>query len=93
MTGRAPDFHLKALNRRTERRTGKIGAAWLNTDGSITLQLDMCISIPDDPDILLTLFPNDGAKKTPVKSSRVAVPKPVPTAAPASPWDPLGTPE
>ena len=56
---RTPDFILKALNRRTEQRTGKIGCAWQNEDGSITIQLDMCTSLMADPDLLVTLFPND----------------------------------
>lgn len=56
---RAPDYHLKALNKRTDERSGKLGAAWLNSDGSISLVLDMCTSLVSNPDLVLTLFPTD----------------------------------
>lgn len=55
---RPPDFILKSLNKATEHRTGKIGCAWKNEDGSLTLSLD--IAVMPDPNGLLTLFPNDG---------------------------------
>lgn len=56
---RPPDFILKALNTRTDQRTGKIGAAWKNADGSIALKLDMFVTLASDPDLLITLFVND----------------------------------
>jgi len=57
--GRAPNFILKAMNKVTDQKSGKIGAAWSNADGTITLVLDMFVKIDYTPDIVLTLFPND----------------------------------
>ena len=59
MASRTPDYHLKALNKRTGERTGKVGAAWRNEDGSVSIKLDMFVSLIYDPDLLLTLFVND----------------------------------
>jgi hypothetical protein len=54
---RSPDFILKALNKVTEHRSGKIGALWCNENGSMTLVLD--VALLPDPNTLYTLFPND----------------------------------
>lgn len=56
---RTPDYHLKALNTRTGERTGKVGAAWENDDGSVSIKLDMFVTLAYDPDLLVTLFVND----------------------------------
>lgn len=56
---RTPDYHLKALNTRTGERTGKVGAAWKNDDGSVSIKLDMFVTLMYDPDLLVTLFVND----------------------------------
>ena len=56
---RTPDYNVKALNKRTGDRTGKIGAGWKNEDGSISVKLDMFVTIAYDPDLLVTLFVND----------------------------------
>lgn len=56
---RRPDFILKALNKATDQRTGKIGAAWINQDGSIALVLDPAVQIHSDPELVIMLFPND----------------------------------
>lgn len=60
---RSPDYYLKALNKKTDQRTGKIGAAWRNEDGSISVVLDMCVQLSENPDQVLTLFPNNLPKK------------------------------
>jgi hypothetical protein len=78
---RAPDFILKALNKRTDAKSGKIGCAWANADGSLTVQLDMMVSLQYDADLVLTLFPNDAAR--PVSAGPIApVPFPWPAAKP-----------
>lgn len=56
---RKPDMVLKAMNKATDRKAGKIGVAWYNTDGSITLRLNDFVVVPNDPDWLLTLFPTE----------------------------------
>lgn len=54
---RSPDFILKALNKVTEHRSGKIGALWCNENGSMTLVLD--VALLPDPHTVYTLFPNN----------------------------------
>lgn len=40
-------------------RSGKIGAAWNNPDGSVSLVLDPGTVIEFHKDVVLTLFPNN----------------------------------
>jgi hypothetical protein len=73
---RSPDFILKALNKVTEARSGKIGALWCNENGSMTLVLD--VALLPDPNTLYTLFPydHDGARdyhRSKALEARVAV--------------------
>ncbi len=55
---RKPDYLLKAMNKTTGEKTGRIGAAWNNEDGSINIVLDLCVQLSGDKDIELRLFPN-----------------------------------
>lgn len=59
MAGSKPHFRLKALNKVTGQKSNYLGGAWVNPNGSITLVLDMFVTIPSDPSIVLTLFPAD----------------------------------
>jgi hypothetical protein len=56
---RKPDLVLRAMNKRTNTKSGKIGAAWSNPDGSISLRLDAGVVIEHHVDVIFTLFPND----------------------------------
>lgn len=69
----SPDYVLKALNKITGDKTGKIGVAWKNEDGTLTLALDMLINLSSDKNIVLKLFPYD-----PVWSGKTASSKPAP---------------
>ena len=53
---RSPDFNLKALNKATEEK-GRVGAAWMNEDGSVSIVLDAFVNLAASPDLVLTLFP------------------------------------
>lgn len=53
---RPPDFYLKVMNKMTGQKSGKIGAARLNSDRSITLVVDFPHSVEDNKDFLYTLF-------------------------------------
>ena len=57
---RAPDYYLKTLHKKTGRK-GRIGAAWDNVSGSISIVLDPFVVIDwqHRDDVVLTLFPND----------------------------------
>lgn len=54
---RKPDYIIKALNKITEERD-KIGAAWVNKDGSITIVFNPFVSVPVGIGFLITAFPN-----------------------------------
>lgn len=53
---RTPDFHLHAMNTETNQRSGKIGAAWTNTDGTISLRLDEGVVIKQQKGVIFSLF-------------------------------------
>lgn len=58
---RKPDYWLKAMDKSQPGKTlasaGKVGAAWKNADGSISIDLNAFIVLPASPDLVLTLFP------------------------------------
>jgi hypothetical protein len=70
-----PDLVLKAMDKVTGNRSGKIGAAWLNADGSVQLSLDPGVSITYNTDIVYMLFPNDRPPKKEEKESQTWHPK------------------
>lgn len=53
-----PDYVLKIKQKQTTA-TRKAGVGWKNIDGSITIRLDLCTTLTDDTDILITLFPKE----------------------------------
>lgn len=61
--GRTPDFELKAMNRGTER-SHRVGAAWLNENGSISINLDEFVVLSGrENTLVLTLFPREDKRK------------------------------
>jgi hypothetical protein len=60
---RKPDLVLMAMNTETGDRTGKIGAGWLNEDGSVSVRLDDGVCIQQQRNVIFTLFPNDRPEK------------------------------
>lgn len=60
---RQPDYRLKALRKSTNGRT-EIGAGWENPDGSIQIKISPCVTLTDDPDITIRLFPADYQPQT-----------------------------
>jgi hypothetical protein len=60
---RPPDYVLKFQNKRTGQK-GRVGAAWLNPNGNLSLILDPKIVLTSDPDEQLTLFPRDEKEAT-----------------------------
>lgn len=61
MAGRTPEYKLHAMNKRTDEKS-KVGAAWLNESGSISIVLDPFIVLAGSKDLVLTLFVNDRKK-------------------------------
>ncbi len=66
MTGRLPDYRIKALNKDTDERD-YIGAAWQNDDGSIGLKFNPFVVVPVGSDFAITLFPQDDSFVTMVE--------------------------
>lgn len=64
MSGRKPDFHLAALDKSTEAKNNRIGAAWKDDNGSITIVLDNFIQLTGSPNLVIKLFPNDRKPST-----------------------------
>lgn len=81
---RKPDFILRALNKKTDERSGKLGCAWLNANGSLSLVLDMMVTITANSDVLLTLFPNEYLKKSPSDAAKMATVDPELTLPPSA---------
>lgn len=57
MSGRKPDYDLGILDKENDIKQSRAGAAWLNEDGSISINIDPFVVIPPGRHILLTLFP------------------------------------
>ncbi len=61
--GRTPDFELKAMNKGTDR-SHRVGAAWMNDNGSISINLDEFVVLSGkDNNLVLSLFPWEEKKK------------------------------
>jgi hypothetical protein len=78
MMGRSPDFKLSALNKANDDRAGKLGAAWKNPDGSISIKLDPGTALIYNPDVIYTLFPADSPAPNKSSSGNTAGSEPMP---------------
>jgi hypothetical protein len=54
---RKPDYILKA--KRGGKTSGRLGAAWKNPSGNISIILDVCTCLVESENLQVTLFPND----------------------------------
>lgn len=59
---RAPDYIVKAMNKTTDQKQ-RIGVGWNGKGGSISIVLNMLTVVTSDPNIVITLFPNDMKEK------------------------------
>lgn len=62
MAPRKPDYWVKAMNKETNEKR-KIGAAWKNQDGSVSIDIDSFTVIASSPHLVITLFPIDRSGK------------------------------
>lgn len=53
---RAPDYIVKAMRKDLDWK-GKVGAAWRNEDGTISIAINAFTVIESDPELVVTLFP------------------------------------
>lgn len=56
MAGRKPDYRLAALDKETDD-TDRVGAAWKNDNGSISIRLNTFVHLIGNKNLVLTLFP------------------------------------
>lgn len=54
--GRMPDYQVKAMNKETSR-SHRVGAAWLNDNASISIDLDEFVVLAGKDRPVITLFP------------------------------------
>lgn len=54
--GRTPDFQVKAMNKENNR-SHRIGAAWLNDNGTLSIDIDEFVVISGRDRPVITLFP------------------------------------
>jgi hypothetical protein len=54
-----PTHTIKVMDRATKQKGGRVGAAWLNKDGSISIQLDVGISLSWNDGLMITAFENN----------------------------------
>lgn len=67
---RKPDYDVSALNKATDVK-GRIGAAWKNDDGTISVILNDFVAVKQEGDLLITLFPKSDAVKPKKKKKEI----------------------
>lgn len=70
MAGRLPNYRVAALNKRTDAK-GRVGAAWSNDDGSISVVIDPFVTLHGGKDMIITLFPDNKPRETPSRPDEV----------------------
>ena len=56
---RKPDYILRSMHRVTHAKSPRLGAAWKNADGTVSIIMDLGCSITYGPELTVMLFPND----------------------------------
>lgn len=60
MKGRKPDYVVKAVIRQHEKdMKGKVGAAWVNPDGSISIDLNPFVVLEANSNLHIMMFKHD----------------------------------
>ena len=54
---KALDQRMKSSNKSKAARSSEIGVGWANTDGSMTIRLNVGVSLRWDDEIVITAFP------------------------------------
>ncbi len=57
-TARSPDYQLKARDKHSKAQT-VVGRGWSNEDGSLSIQLNPCVTLSWRDEIFITAFPID----------------------------------
>ena len=53
---KSPTHNVRVYNRKNQDR-GTVGHAWVNDDNSVTIRLFPIVTLTNDPDVAITLFP------------------------------------
>lgn len=61
MAGRKPDYKLMAKDATIDKWI-KVGAAWVNENGSVSIDLDPFVVLRGQDHLSLALYPNDDKK-------------------------------
>lgn len=70
---RPPDMILKVMDKEKDLKSNRIGCAWVNGDGSLTLQMDWPnVVTGENKNLVYTLFPviTDGAQAAQAKQKK-----------------------
>ena len=59
-----PDYIIGALDKARDLRQSRVGAAWINPDGTISITLDPFVHLQGGPELALRLFPNKDKSDT-----------------------------
>lgn len=65
-----PDYRIGVLNKATDERASNLGAGWLNADGTISVVLNPYVVLPTGKQYVITLFPVESSRATPVPSTQ-----------------------
>ncbi len=57
-TARSPDYKIKARDKHSKAQT-VVGRGWANQDGSLSIQLNPCVTLSWCDDVFITAFPVD----------------------------------
>lgn len=66
--GRQPDYSLGALDSSTDEKNPKIGAAWKNEDGTISININDFVVLRGSKTLYLRLFPTNRSTPQPSTS-------------------------
>lgn len=61
---RKPNYRLKTFDTKSEKN-GRIGAGWLNDNGSISIVLDPAVVLGIQPNVAITLWPIEEGQREP----------------------------
>lgn len=68
--GDIPDYHVHAMDKAYESFKARVGAAWINDDGSINITLSPFVKLEASPSLTIRLFPNNPSRPPATKVVR-----------------------
>jgi len=59
MSGNKPDFYVVAKPKEGDMKGSRVGAAWHNNQGGISISLNVGVDLRWDDNLFITLWPNE----------------------------------